>query len=107
MRAPVEKFGRRRLNNIGLRSRRAMAKKRTVMRSSAGKKLYAVRDEKGEFTDIQTYQRAQSGDMRQKSKAELEAATKKKKTAKKAKPVKKKKAATAPKTVKKKKKKAA
>jgi hypothetical protein len=28
------------------------------MYSSAGKKLYAVRDEKGEFTDIQTYQRA-------------------------------------------------
>ena len=85
-----------------------MAKKRTVMRSSAGKKLYAVRDEKGEFTDIQTYQRAQSGDMRQKSKAELESAAKKKKTAKKAKPAKKKKkAATAAKTVKKKKKKAA
>ena len=83
-------------------------KKRTVMRSSAGKKLYAVRDEKGEFTDIQTYQRAQSADMRQKSKAELEAAAKKKKTAKKAKPAKKKKKATkVAKTVKKKKKKSA
>lgn len=84
-----------------------MAKKRTVMHSSAGTKLYAVRDEKGEFTDIQTYQRAQSGDMRQKSKAELETAAKKKKTAKKVKPAKKKKAATPAKTVKKKKKKAA
>ena len=68
-------------------------KKRTVMYSSAGKKLYAVRDEKGEFTDIQTYQRAHSADMRHKSKAELEAAAKKKKTAKKAKPAKKKKKA--------------
>ena len=67
-------------------------KKRTVMYSSAGKKLYAVRDEKGEFTDIQTYQRAQSADMRKKSKAELKTASKKKKTAKKAKPAKKKKA---------------
>jgi hypothetical protein len=83
-------------------------KKRTVMYSSAGKKLYAVRDEKGEFTDIQTYQRAQSADMRHKSKAELETAAKKKKTAKKAKPAKKKKKAAKPgKTVKKKKKKSA
>ena len=76
-------------------------KKRTVMRSSAGKKLYAVRDEKGEFTDIQSYQRAQSADMRHKSKAELETADKKKKSAKK------KKAAKPVKTVKKKRKKSA
>ncbi len=75
-----------------------MAKKRTTMRSKAGKKLYAVRNEQGEFTDIQTYQRAHSADLRQKSKAELEAAAKKKKAAKKAKPAK---------TVKKKAKKAA
>lgn len=53
-----------------------MAKKRTVMRSKAGKKLYAVRDEQGQFKDIQTYQRAQAADMRQKSQAELEAAKK-------------------------------
>ncbi len=85
-----------------------MAKKRTVMYSSAGKKLYAVRDAKGEFTDIQSYQRAQSDDMHHKSKAELEsAAKKKKKTAKKAKPAKKKKAAKPAKTAKKKKKKSA
>jgi hypothetical protein len=55
-----------------------MAKKRSVMRSKAGKKLYAKRDDKGEFTDIQTYQRAQSADMRKKSKAELAKAAKKK-----------------------------
>jgi hypothetical protein len=36
--------------------------KRTVMYSSAGKKLYAVRDAKGEFMDIQTYKRAQGED---------------------------------------------
>ena len=48
-----------------------MAKKRTVLYSKAGKKLYAVRDEAGHFTDIQSYQRAQSQDMRRTSKAEL------------------------------------
>ena len=34
-----------------------MAKKRTTLRSSAGKKLYAKRDTAGKFEDIQTYQR--------------------------------------------------
>jgi hypothetical protein len=62
-----------------------MAKTRTVMRSKAGKKLYAVRDEKGEFTDIQSYERAHSADMRKKSKVEVAKATKKKATPKKVK----------------------
>jgi len=44
--------------------------KRTTLRSSKGAKLYAVRDSKGRFKDIQTYKRAQGGDMKQKSKAE-------------------------------------
>ena len=57
-----------------------MAKKRTEMRSKAGKLLYAVRDEKGEFVDIQTYQRAHADDMRFHSKAELEKKAKKKAT---------------------------
>jgi uncharacterized protein YjhX (UPF0386 family) len=36
-----------------------MAKaRRTTHRSSKGKKLYAVRDAKGRFKDIQTYERA-------------------------------------------------
>lgn len=48
-----------------------MAKaKRTSHRSSSGKKLYAVRDKKGRFKDIQSYKRAHSADMRRKSKAE-------------------------------------
>ena len=47
------------------------------------KKLYAVRDDQGEFADIQTYKRAHGQDITRKSKAELEAAAKKKKTAKK------------------------
>jgi hypothetical protein len=40
------------------------------MRSSRGKKLYAVRDKKGRFKDIQTYKRAHTLDMKRKSRAE-------------------------------------
>jgi len=43
-----------------------MANKRTTHRSSSGKKLYAVRDEKGRFVDIQTYERAHRGDLKKK-----------------------------------------
>ena len=45
---------------------------RTTHRSSRGKKLYAVRDEKGRFVDIQTYERAHRADLRKRSKAEVE-----------------------------------
>ena len=55
-----------------------MAARRTVLYSSKGKKLYAVRDAKGRFKDIQQYSRAHAADMRRKSKAELAAAAKKK-----------------------------
>jgi hypothetical protein len=47
-----------------------MATRRTTMRSRSGTKLYAVRDESGQFKDIQTYKRAHTMDMRRKSKAE-------------------------------------
>lgn len=47
-----------------------MPARRTTHRSSSGKKLYAVRDAEGRFKDIQTYQRAQSQDMKRRSKAE-------------------------------------
>jgi hypothetical protein len=48
-----------------------MAKeRRTTHRSSSGKKLYAVRDSKGRFKDIQTYERAHRQDLKKKSKAE-------------------------------------
>jgi len=63
-----------------------MAKaRRTTHRSTKGKKLYAVRDKKGRFKDIQTYERAHRADLAHKSKAELAAAKKKgkKKAAKK------------------------
>lgn len=43
---------------------------RTTHRSSSGKKLYAVRDKKGRFKDIQSYQRAHSQDMKRKSRKE-------------------------------------
>ncbi len=49
--------------------------KRTTMRSSKGKKLYAVRNADGSFKDIQTYERAHAADMRQTSAAEAAAAT--------------------------------
>jgi hypothetical protein len=48
-----------------------MAKgKRTTHRSSSGKKLYAVRDAKGRFKDIQSYKRAHGADLKRKSKKE-------------------------------------
>ena len=44
--------------------------KRTTHRSSTGTKLYAVRDSKGQFKDIQGYKRAQGQDEKRSSKAE-------------------------------------
>jgi hypothetical protein len=44
--------------------------RRTTHRSSAGKKLYAVRDAQGRFKDIQTFERAHRADLQRKSKAE-------------------------------------
>ena len=61
-----------------------MPTKRTTHRSSAGKKLYAVRDAQGRFKDIQTYERAHRADLAKTSAAERTArATAKKKTTKK------------------------
>jgi uncharacterized protein YjhX (UPF0386 family) len=54
-----------------------MPLKRTTHRSVKGTKLYAVRDSKGRFKDIQTYKRAHAADLRRKSKAEKAAAAKK------------------------------
>jgi len=45
-------------------------RRRTTHRSVAGKKLYAVRDAKGRFLDIQTYERAHRADLKRRSKAE-------------------------------------
>jgi len=44
--------------------------RRTTHRSSTGTKLYAVRDAKGRFVDIQTYKRAHGADLRKKSSSE-------------------------------------
>jgi len=52
--------------------------RRTTHRSTAGKKLYAVRDSKGRFKDIQTYERAHRADLARKSKAEKGRGAKKK-----------------------------
>ena len=50
--------------------------RRTTHRSSAGKKLYAVRDAKGRFKDIQTYERAHRADLAARTKGEKTAARK-------------------------------
>ena len=43
---------------------------RTTHRSSSGTKLYAVRDKKGQFKDIQTFKRAHGQDLRRKARKE-------------------------------------
>jgi hypothetical protein len=48
----------------------AAGTKRTTHRSVSGSKLYAVRDSKGHFVDIQTYKRAHGADLKRKGKKE-------------------------------------
>ena len=56
-----------------------MAKaRRTTHRSGSGKKLYAKRDAKGRFKDIQTFERAHGADLKRKSKAETAKSSKSK-----------------------------
>lgn len=59
-----------------------MPVKRTTHRSSKGTKLYAVRDSKGRFKDIQTYKRAHAMDIKRGSEAETAAKLKKAKKGK-------------------------
>ena len=56
------------------------ASRRTTHRSSAGKKLYAVRDAEGQFKDIQTYERAHAADIKKSAKGEKKAAKRKSKS---------------------------
>ena len=60
---------------VAKKAKKAKAKKgrRTVLRSSKGKKLYAVRDKGGKFKDIQSYQRAHSMDIKRDAKDEAPA----------------------------------
>ena len=44
--------------------------KRTTHKSASGKKLYAERDKKGKFKDIQSYKRAHGQDVKRKAKKE-------------------------------------
>lgn len=46
--------------------------KRTTYRSRKGNKMYAKRDKKGRFKDIQSYKRSHGNDIRRKSKEEQE-----------------------------------
>ena len=43
---------------------------RTTHRSSTGTKLYAVRNSKGQFKDIQTYKKAHGQDLKRRSRTE-------------------------------------
>jgi len=56
--------------------------RRTTHRSAKGTKLYAVRDSKGRFKDIQTYKRAHAMDIKRGSKSEAAAKLKKSKKSK-------------------------
>ena len=47
-----------------------MPAKRTTHRTSTGKKLYALRNAKEKFKDIQTYERAHGQDVKRRAKAE-------------------------------------
>lgn len=69
---------------------------RTTHRSTAGKKLYAVRNADGQFKDIQTYERAHGQDVKRVSKAETAAKKAAKKKAAKPAPAKKAAAKKAP-----------
>lgn len=51
-----------------------MTQNRTTHRSTAGTKLYAVRNKAGQFVDIQTYKRAHGQDVQRVSAAEFEIA---------------------------------
>jgi hypothetical protein len=67
----------RRLQGPTSQRRIAMPVRRTTHRSSKGTKLYAVRDSKGRFKDIQTYKRAHGMDIKRGSKAEKAAKSRK------------------------------
>jgi len=56
---------------IGIKRKRAYGGLiRTTHRSSKGTKLYAVRDSKGRFKDIQTYERVHAIDIKRKGKTD-------------------------------------
>ena len=58
--------------------------RRTTHRSRSGKKLYAVRDRRGRFKDIQTYERAHGADVKRTSRAEAAGRSRRRRARKKA-----------------------
>jgi hypothetical protein len=54
-------------------AKKRATKKRTTHRTPAGKKVYAKRDRKGKFEDVQSYKRAHGSDVKGVSKAETAA----------------------------------
>lgn len=60
----AKKAGKKAAKKAGKKKAKKRAR-RTVMYSSGGKKLYAVRDAGGQFKDIQSYAKAHAADIRQ------------------------------------------
>jgi hypothetical protein len=77
----VERWTEWKPKDVAVRNEEPVMAKRTTMRSSAGKKLYAVRNADGSFKDIQTFERAHAMDIKRGSKAEAATAKKSKKKA--------------------------
>ncbi len=73
--SPVKKAGTKKPAKKGAKKTAKKKARRTVLYSSKGKKLYAVRDKGGKFKDIQQYSRAHAMDIRRSSKSEKSAAS--------------------------------
>ena len=74
--AKAKKTKKKKAKKVAAKKKKTKRKKgrRTVLYSSKGKKLYAVRSADGKFKDIQSYKRAHTMDMKRKSKSETPAA---------------------------------
>ncbi|MBX3381370.1 MAG: hypothetical protein KF805_14845 [Phycisphaeraceae bacterium] len=66
----MAKKGKKKAKKKAARKTGKKKARRTVLYSSKGKKLYAVRDRTGKFKDIQQYSRAHAMDIKRKSKDE-------------------------------------
>lgn len=70
-----KKVGKKVAKKAGKKKTTKKKARRTVLYSSKGKKLYAVRSAGGQFKDIQQYSRAHAADIKRNSAAEATAET--------------------------------
>jgi hypothetical protein len=66
----IDAFAPRLVQQSGVQDQGADMTTRTTHRSSTGTRLYAVRNAKGQFKDIQTFKRAHTQDVKRKSRQE-------------------------------------